>query len=74
MDTITHLKHVLSYNLDDTSDIIRATKDITQKANFVQCVFSFADLSVKNYLVKQFCLSMYGSTLWSLSCKNLNVH
>ena len=44
MDTITHLGHVLSYNLDDTSDIIRATKDMTQKANFVQCAFPFADL------------------------------
>ena len=73
MDTITHLEHVLSYNLDDTSDIIRATKDMTRKANFVQCLFPFADLSVKNFLVKQFCLSMYGSTLWYLSCKNLRI-
>ena len=73
MDTITHLGHVLSYNLDDTSDIIRAMKDMTRKANFVQCVFPFADLSIKNFLVKQFCLSMYGSTLWYLSCKNLHI-
>ena len=51
MDTITHLGHVLSYNLDDTSDIIRATKDMTRKA---KCAFPVADLSVKNYLVKQF--------------------
>ena len=70
VDTITHLGHVLSYNLDD---IIRATKDMTWKANFVQCVFPCADLSVKNYLVKQFCWSMYGSTLWLLSCKNLHI-
>ena len=73
MDTITHLRHVLSYDLDDTSDIIRATKDMTQKVNFVQCAFPFADLSIKNYLVKQFCLSVYGSTLWYLSCKNLRI-
>ena len=50
MDTITHLRHVLSYNLDDTSDIIMATKDMTRKANFVQCVFPFADLSVRTIL------------------------
>ena len=73
MDTITHLGHVLSYNLDDTSDIIRAMKDMTRKANFVQCVFPFADLSVKNFLVKQSCLSMYDCTLWYLSCKNLRI-
>ena len=36
MDTITYLGHVVSYNLDDTSDIIRATKDMTRKANFAQ--------------------------------------
>ena len=64
MDTITHLGHVLSYNLDDTSDIIRVMKDMTRKANFVQCAFPF---------FKQFCLSMYGSTLWYLSCKNLHI-
>ena len=58
--------HVLSYNnyLDDTFSFIRAAKDMTWKANFVQFVFPFADF------VKQFCSSMYGGTLWSLSCKN----
>ena len=70
-DSVTHLGHVLSYNLEDTSDIVRAAKEMTRKANFVHCVFPFADLSVRNHLVKQFCLSMYGCTLWSLSCKNL---
>ena len=28
---------------------------------------------VKKFLVKQFCLSMYGGTLWYLSCKNLRI-
>ena len=56
-------------------DIIRATKDLNRRANFVLCVFPFADISVKNYmyLVKSFCLSMYGCSLWSLSCKNLRI-
>ena len=72
-DTVSHLGHLLSYNLDDTSDIIRATKDLNRTANFVLCVFPFADISVKNYLVKSFCLSMYGCSLWSLSCKNLRI-
>ena len=44
-DTVSHLGHLLSYNLDDTPDIIRATKDLNRRANFVLCVFPFADIS-----------------------------
>ena len=33
------LIHLLSYNLDDMPDIIRATKDLNRRANFVLCVF-----------------------------------
>ena len=31
-DTVMHLGHLLSYNLDDTPDIIRVTKDLNGKA------------------------------------------
>ena len=30
-DTVMHLGHLLSYNLDDTPDIIRVTKDLNRK-------------------------------------------
>ena len=53
-------------------DIIRATKDLNRRTNFVLCVFPFADIYVKNYLVKSLRLSMYGCSLWYLSCKNLH--
>ena len=69
-DTVSHLGHLLSYNLDDTPDIIRATKDLNRRANFVLCVFPFTEISV-NYL--SFCLSMYRCSLWSLSCKNVRI-
>ena len=29
-DTVMHLGHLLSYNLDDTPDIIRVTKDLNR--------------------------------------------
>ena len=31
-DTVMHLGHLLSYNLDDTPNIIRVTKDLNRKA------------------------------------------
>ena len=38
-----HLGHILQYNLNDEADIIRATKDLLRKANYILCTFSFAD-------------------------------
>ena len=72
-DTVMHLGHLLSYNLDDTPDIIRVTKDLNRKANFVLCTFKSADPFVKCFLIKAYCLSLYDCTLWSLSCKSLHV-
>ena len=72
-DTVMHLSHLLSYNLDDTLDIIRVTKDLNRKANFVLCTFKSADPFVKRFLIKAYCLSLYDCTLWSLSCKLLHV-
>ena len=34
---VTHLGHILTYNLDDKPDIIRAVKDMNRKANSVLC-------------------------------------
>ena len=72
-NTVMHLGHLLSYNLDDTPDIIRVTKDLNRKANFVLCTFKSADPFVKCFLIKAYCLSLYDCTLWSLSCKSLHV-
>ena len=71
-DEIKHLGHILNYNLDDGPDIIRALKDLNKKANSVLCTFCSADPVVKTYLIKMYCLSLYGYHLWSLSSKSLN--
>ena len=34
-NNVTHLGHLLSFNVKDESDIIRATKDLIRKASFV---------------------------------------
>ena len=72
MDEIKHLGHILNYNLDDGPDIIHALKDLNKKAISVLCTFCSADPVVKTYLIKMYCLSLYGYHLWSLSSKFLN--
>ena len=42
---VAHLGHVLSYNLDDTPDIIRAVRDMNRKVNSILFTFSAADPS-----------------------------
>ena len=37
---VTHLGHVLSYNLDDTPDIVRAVRDINRRVNSILCTFN----------------------------------
>ena len=44
-DTVSHLGHLLSYNLDNMPDIIRATKNllsgaISSPSSLIRCVFS----------------------------------
>ena len=60
-------------NLDDKQDIIRAVKDLNRKANSVLCKFSSLDPFVKCFLIKSYCLSLYGSPLWSLSSPSLRI-
>ena len=37
------------------------------KANSILCTFKWADPFIKCFLIKSYCLSLYGSVLWSLS-------
>ena len=46
-DEVTHLGHILTFNLNDKSDIIRATKDLNCKANYILSLFKSADPFVK---------------------------
>ena len=70
---VQHLGHLLSFNLDDKEDISRATKKFIRT---VLCTFRFAGPFVLTYLLKSYCLSLYGCTLCflsSLSIKSLQI-
>ena len=43
---ITHLGHILQSDLNDDADILRATKELIKKANFILNIFSCADVSI----------------------------
>ena len=47
VEEVSHLGHILAYNLDDRQDIIRAIKELNRKANSVLCKFSSLDPFVK---------------------------
>ena len=58
-DEVKHLGHILTSDMNDRSDIIRAVKDLNRKANSLFCVFRAADPFVKNLFFKSYCLSLY---------------
>ena len=66
-----HLGHLLSFDLNDRDDIIRATKDVNRKANYMIYTFRYLDPFAMTFLFKMYCLSLYGCILWSLSSSSL---
>ena len=70
---VTHLGHILTPDLDDKNDIIRAVKDLNRKANSLFCIFRVVDPFVKCFLFKSYCLSLYGCSLWSHSSSSLKL-
>ena len=64
VNSVTHLGRVLSYNLSDTADITCKLQDMVRKANYVGS-------HILTKLFQSYCLSLYGSCLWSLSCPAL---
>ena len=68
---VIHLGHVLSFDLNDGPDVTRALKDLNRKANCSLCTFYFTDSYVKCFLVKLYCLALYGCCLWHLGSKSL---
>ena len=73
MDQVVHLGHVLTDDLDDTADILRAVKDLNQKANSLLCTFKFLDPLIMSFLLKFYCLSLYGCCLWSLNTPAIRI-
>ena len=46
-------------------------RDLVRKANLMMHTFSAADPLVKSRLLQLYCLSLYGCSLWNLSCHSL---
>ncbi len=67
-DTVTHLGHHLSYNLNDAQDIYHKMCDMVKKANCLFATFPRVGPYVLTRLFQTYCLSLYGSSLWFLSC------
>ena len=72
-DKVTHLGHTLSYNLCERDDIVKATKDLNRKANYILSTFKCTYPSIKSFLLKSFCLSLYGSVLWLASSPDIKI-
>ena len=70
-NVVSHLGHYLSYDLSDNFDISMKTRDLVKKANLLLYTFSAADPVVKTHLFQSYCLSLYGCTLWNLSCPGI---
>ena len=68
-----HLGYILSKTLDDSADIMRATRDMNRKANSLIHTFQSIDLFIKTFLLKSYCLSLYGCCIWSLCAPSLRV-
>ena len=46
---------------------------MNRKANSILCKFSALDSAIKYYLIKCYCLSLYGSALWSLASPSIKI-
>jgi len=71
LDSVIHLGHVLRYDLSDEEDIIMRTRDMIRKANCMLHTFPGVDCAGLTRLFQSFCLSLYGSALWNLSCRGI---
>ena len=67
LDSVVHLGHLLSHNLCDTPDVNSKLRDMIRKANCLFASFPGVGPSILSRLFQSYCLSLYGSCLWSLS-------
>ena len=67
VDTVTHLGHLLRYDLNDNDDINDKLRSMVRKANCLFASFPRVRSPILSRLFQSYCLSLYGSSLWSLS-------
>ena len=73
--SIKYLGYLISCNLNDDEDINRVRCKFYSEFNSMLRNFSFADVNVKLFLFRQYCLQFYGCELWfqrSCSVNSLN--
>ena len=65
--SVTHLGHILSSDLSDNLDVIAAKQSMCCKAYHMLTIFRSCDPKTKTKLTQNFCLSLYGASLWTAS-------
>ena len=73
LNSVVHLGHILQYDMDDCDDILQASSDLVCRSNRMLQTFTGVYPFVKTKLLNAFCLSLYGSSLWKLSCKSISI-
>ena len=71
VDTITHLGHLIHYSLSNVPDINHKLRYMVKKANCLLASFPRVGPVALTRLFQTYCLPLYGSALWSLSCPAL---
>ena len=66
-----YLGYVLDCNLCNANDIDRVKSKFFIEFNSILRKFSFAEIKVKVFLFKQYCLQLYGAELWFGCTKSL---
>ena len=66
VNSVTHLGHVLTYNLRDESDIAAQHNAFLVRFNTVVPSLSYLSTSVRQAIFKTYCSTFYGSVLWRL--------
>ena len=64
VDIFKYLGYILRSDLLNVDDIQRAMKKFYCEFNNILRKFSFADINVKLYLFRYYCLQIYGADLW----------
>ena len=69
IDTVTHLAvgHLLRYDLNDNENINDKLRCMVRNANCLLASFPRVESPILSRLFQSYCLSLYGSSLWSLS-------
>ena len=63
--SISHLGHLLSYDLDDSADVDRVISEVCRQGDYLLSTFSSCNALTKSQLFYSYCLSLYGSVLWN---------